>query len=480
MKILLIYPGTMGAPFLEMPLQLVYLADPLQRAGYEVEIFDCRIKNYKKIKNENWLFVGVTVITGLPIKYALKVSKHIKALNPKIPVIWGGVHPTLLPEETLETSGGCVDYVVCGHADSTIVYIARGIEKGTLDKKIILCNQSNISMDDISIDLPYGLLDLKRYRTAVFPIHTSRGCPYQCAFCYNTSYYGNCRWQSKSAQRVLAEIDYIYKLYKPKELSFCSEDEFFISKQRVLDICNGLIERNYNIKWNAFCRYNNFEKFTSEEIQLIEKSGCILLGLIVENNSRVRNDIINKNITDEQIYKVTSCIAKTNIQQSVGFMSCVPGETKKDLLEVFEIIDKLYKINPKVHVNYIVMYSPFPGTPLFNIVINDYGYKPPMSLDEWSKFKLFRIDGVTWQSKEYVKMCKTLSLISRFPFYKKEFKLSSVNEVIESSRFSSLPIKILYYLFTKIAMWRWKHKYFRYQIEFDILAKVLEYTRGYV
>ncbi|HDY90021.1 MAG TPA: B12-binding domain-containing radical SAM protein [bacterium] len=318
-KILLIYPGVKNQLYPEIPLQLLYLASPLLDAGYDVEIWDCRLKDYRDIPNIDWLFVGVTSVSGGILKHAIAVSKHMKSLDPHIPVVWGGVHATLLPDQTIDTSGGCVDKVIKGEGEIAIVELAQALSGGGEEKKIITGSKP-VDMNKIPIELPYYLLDMKKYITSTFPIHTSRGCPHRCGFCYNTAFYGNRRWRWKSANRVLEEIDYVVRHFHPQTISFAWEDEFFINKKRVLDICKGLIKRDYNIKWESFCRFDDLDEFNADKISLLEESGCNSLSLGIEGDNFIRNRIICKYISIEQIISATKKLSKTKIREVVSFM----------------------------------------------------------------------------------------------------------------------------------------------------------------
>ncbi len=357
--------------------------------------------------------------------------------------------------------------------------IARMLSGGVtaLIKKINV--STKVDIDKLPIELPYHLLDIDRYRTSTFPIQTSRGCPYQCGFCYNTAFYGNRKWRSKSADRVLDEIGYIIDKFNPDTISFTWEDEFFINKQRVLDICTGMVARGYDIKWESFCRFDDLDKFTQQEVAVLEMSGCSSLAFGAEGNDFVRNSIIKKGITDEQITSVTLKLGKTNIRQVVSFMCCLPGERSVDLYQLYNLIDHIVRLNPNLYINGITLYTPFPGTPLFKLITDHYGYKPPASLEECSNFKMYRNMNIPWQSGEYANKCKTLSMLSRFPFWKKTFSYSDISTIIEGARLKSPLVKFVYYLYAHSAMLRWKLKWFGFPVEYWLLEKVLLKTRGF-
>jgi anaerobic magnesium-protoporphyrin IX monomethyl ester cyclase len=174
-----------------------------------------RLEDYQHFQVGHPVFVGISRMSGLQIKYALEFARYVRMQNPSCPLVWGGVHPTLLPEQT--TKNDFVDIVVRGEGEliikdlanaltlnrpienvAGITYETNGVIKSNSDGKII-------DLDAIPITLPYELLQMDRYpsfKSGRFHIQTSRGCPHRCGFCYNSIFNKN-RWRGKSAKRVL-------------------------------------------------------------------------------------------------------------------------------------------------------------------------------------------------------------------------------------------------------------------------------------
>ena len=169
---------------------------------------------------------------------------------PSCPLVWGGVHPTLLPEQT--ASNDFVDIVVRGEGEliikdlanaltenrpievvAGITYAINGTIKSNPDGQII-------DLDAIPIALPYELLQMDRYpsfKSGRFHIQTSRGCPHRCGFCYNSIFNKN-RWRGKAAKRVLDEIEYILKKYPHIKIIDPIDDNVFVDELRVEEICH--------------------------------------------------------------------------------------------------------------------------------------------------------------------------------------------------------------------------------------------------
>jgi anaerobic magnesium-protoporphyrin IX monomethyl ester cyclase len=490
-KVLLVYPGILSNFFPEIPMPLIYIAWALKKAGYEPEIFDMRLDDFKKIRHADYLFIGITSMTGIMIKEAIKFVKYIKGMNSAVPIVWGGVHVSMLPEQSLMSP--YVDIVVRGEGELTVQELAGALErgadlsgiKGISYKKsgAVFSNPDRefMDLDTIDIELPYELLDMSRYTLEYFPVHTSRGCPYRCGFCYNLS-FNKRKWRFKSAARVLREIEYVIGRFKCRAIAFFTEDEFFIDVRRVKEICEGMVQRDLNITWASFCRFDSFKKVDDDMLKLLEKSGCTYLSFGAESGSkRILDEVICKDIKIEDTMEGTAKLAKTDITQVVSFMSGLPTETDADMALSFDLIDRLAEINPKIYFNGIVLYTPYPGTTLYERIKKDYNYRSPSSLEEWADFRIFRDVGNNWHSKQYIKKYKGISILTRFPFWRKEMRMKDIEKsVLGGERFTKFPINIIYWTLSNIAIWRWKHRYFKFQIEWNLLEFVLEHIRGFV
>lgn len=489
-KVLLVYPGGFNSIFPELPMSILYLSWALKKSGFEVQVLDTRVDNYKEIKVNDYLFCGISTMTGSMIKNGLKVAKHLRSLDPRVPIVWGGIHVTLLPEQSLADT--LVDIIVRGEGEATIQDLAVSLKDGRSldhipgisykkDGKIIHNpDRKFIDLNEIDIKLPYDLFKIEKYAVQTFPVHTSRGCPFRCGFCYNTA-FNKRSWRYKKSEKVLDEIEYVVKLTGAKRISFTWEDEFFISVERVREICAGLIERKIGVEWESFCRFDSFQKVDDNLLGLMEKSGCVTLSFGGESGSqRVLDEIINKDIKVEQIIEATKRLSKTSIKQVVSFISGLPGLSEDDMKLTFELMDRLVVINPKILLNGIFLYTPYPGTPLFNKIIKEYNYRIPDSLEKWGDFGIYRNVNNVWCDRKTAKKYKIISVLTRFPFWKKDFSFKDISMVMESSRFSRFPFNVVYYMFARMAIFRWDHKFFKFPVEWLLLEKLLEKMRGFV
>ncbi len=237
-KIILFFPKLESKALL-LPASLLYVAAPLVEKGYEVKIIDQRLEKdwqnllIKELKDRP-LAVGISAKTGKQIFYGLEASRVVKE-NSKVPVIWGGVHPTLLPEQTLQNP--YIDFVVIGEGERTFLNLIQKLEAGDNYEDLdgigfkknnqTVCNPPKefLNLDDLP-EIPYQLVDIEKYiakksfasgkeaRNIAF--YTSRGCPHRCAFCYNKE-FNKQRWRGESAPRVVERIKEMIAEYLPDQ-----------------------------------------------------------------------------------------------------------------------------------------------------------------------------------------------------------------------------------------------------------------------
>ncbi|MEK6793388.1 MAG: radical SAM protein [Spirochaetota bacterium] len=490
-KILLVYPGVFDSPFPELPMPLLYLSWALKKHGYIVDILDTRLTDFRSVTDLSpYLFAGISTMTGSMITHALAFASHARALAPALPLVWGGIHPTLLTEETLADTH--VDIIVRGEGETTVCELADALSSGaSLDtiagvsfkrggEMIHNPERPFLDMNTFDPELPYELFDLKRYTVSPFPVHTSRGCPHRCGFCYNMA-FNHRRWRSKNAARTLDEIAYIVKRFNPAHICFTWEDEFFINVPRVREIAEGLLSRSITVSWESFCRFDSFTRVDDEALKVMERSGLRLLSFGGESGSeRMLDTVICKDIKLDQVREATRRLSRTSIRQVISFMSGLPGETDEDMSKTFSFMDELATINGTIYFNGVFLYTPYPGTPLFERIVREYGYRPPTSFSAWGNFGIYRDVGATWYKPRYLKKYRAVSILTRFPFWKKEFALSDVKRGIVPERFARFPLNLVYFFYTRMAMFRWKHRWFRFAFEWSLLERMLARVRGFV
>ena len=478
-EVLLVFPGKYKAPDPQVPLALLYLASPLQHAGYKVRILDMRMENYRETNIGKPVFVGISCMSGLQIRYALDFARKVRAENSAVPIVWGGVHPTLLPEQTVASD--FVDVVVRGEGETVVAELADNFALGEplddvagitfkVNGKIISNPDALLTdLDAIPVELPYDLLPMDRYpavKSGRIHIQTSRGCPHKCGFCYNTI-FNKRAWRGKSASRVLDEMEYILKRFPDTKIIDPIDDNVFVDPKRVEKICNGMLERDLKVAWRANCRFDYLSTYSKEFISLLAKAGCVELDFGGETGSDRLQKFICKDVTAEQMLQSVGHLKEwaPTIEPYVSWMSGLPSETDQDLNATFDLMDHMVEANPRTQHYGIFVYTPFPSPVLEQLSSN---FKPPQTLEEWGNVDVFHFKP-PWHTRKQVSKLETISAVTRLAFYPGE----RIKE-------RGLGFRVSYGVINRMARFRWRHRYFGLPVELRIVNAIAKKLKGYL
>jgi radical SAM superfamily enzyme YgiQ (UPF0313 family) len=438
-----------------------------------------RLEDYRHTGIGDPLFIGISCMSGLQIKYALEFARYARLHNPSTPLVWGGVHPTLLPEQTV--SHDLVDIVVRGEGELIVKDLANALaEDQPLDDVAGITYSMNgtiksnpdgktIDLDDIPVDLPYELLHMEKYpsfKSGRFHVQTSRGCPHRCGFCYNSLFNKN-RWRGKSAKRVLAEIEYIIHRFPHIQIIDPIDDNVFADEYRVNQICEGLIDRKLAVHWRANCRFDYLATYDKEFLQLLEQAGCVELDFGGESGSDRLQQLICKDVTSEEMLESVDHLRRwaPSIEPYVSWMSGLPGETDEDLAKTFDLMDRLCQVNPKTQHYGIFVYTPFPSPVMKHLPPE---FNAPQTLEDWGNIHVFHFNP-PWHSTAQVEKLHTISAVTRLAFYPE----SRIKE-------RDLAYKFAYAIMNRIARYRWRHRNFSFPIELRVADAVARRFKGFL
>ncbi|MBI3601115.1 MAG: B12-binding domain-containing radical SAM protein [Nitrospinae bacterium] len=377
----------------ELHLGFLWMAAYLIKDGWKVQILDCRWQDYKSFDYGDVLFVGISTVTGVQILNGLEVARHVRKMNPEIPLVWGGPHPTIMPEQTLKNE--LVDIIVIGEGEKTVSELANFFSgQGKLESILgigykkdgnIFINPHRPFLDMDEIDfLPYDIFDADKYGFYdAIPYHSSRGCPYECTFCHNRV-VNKRSWRRQSTERLLDIMGKWIAVYRPKYVNFY-EDEFSIDRKRLEKICQGFIDRNFNVRWYATGRMNTFSQYDDELLILLKKSGVERIAFGVESGSEKVLQHIKKQITIDNIFETVDKCKKFDIVPVISFIIGFPSEDREDRRKTIKIINELKRIYPLADINGVFLYTPYPGTQTFEEAVK-HGLQSPKCLEEWGDF----------------------------------------------------------------------------------------------
>jgi len=408
--------GVKGIP----PLGLLYLATALKKNGHEVKIIHYEASQAERIIAETIEYgpdlVGMSVFTGNNNGAYIDLSNALKQKGFKI--IWGNAHPSLLPEQVLAEHS--IDFVVIGEGEETLLELVDNIDEKEKYKNIlglaykdnngqIVINQKRnfINLDDYLID--WSLIDINKYLVPYFSnrfkrtlaVTTSRGCPYNCQFCYNLV-FNNRRFRAHAADKLIKNLKPIIEKYNIDGIRFY-DDNFFVDKDRAFEIVKGL-----GLPYTAETRV---EYITPDFIERLKTTNCQEVMFGFESGSeRIINEVIKKGSTKQDIIRTVKLFKDTNIMVAGSMIFGLPTETKEEYFMTMKFIVELLDINPNLAFT-CGWYLPYPGTALFEKA-KEMGFKPPETSREWDKFDRWRrnyeMEWLDWDYHQAVKYSRII------------------------------------------------------------------------
>jgi len=389
MKTILLRPFVDSSLGNSPPLSLMYISSYLKSKNLKVKLIDnCidrkRITNFslndiwiKKIINEIKAYspdiIGITLFSN-ELKDIAALSKLLKKEIPYVNIVLGGPHPTTMPQETLEQIPHC-DIVIRGEGELVMYNLiktlssdkdlkkVKGISFKRKNDKIHHCNDAEIinNLDEFPFPDRNSLIHnykKRNYGSILygFPsdtLITSRGCPFQCNFCFKVCN----KYRSRSPENVLKEIDWIMKNISPRSIQIM-DDSFTIERERCMKILDLLIERNYP------CRFKIRSRVTGIDEELLKKMKKAKVETIVygfESGSQKMLDSFNKKTTVEQNIRACKLTKKAGINCFGDMILFYPGEDKDTLKETEQFIKKAKPTGVKFYV-----LTPLPKTKIYN------------------------------------------------------------------------------------------------------------------
>ncbi|MDP2939854.1 MAG: radical SAM protein [Candidatus Omnitrophota bacterium] len=374
------------------PLGLLALAPILKQKGLSVEVISGAFRDaHQRLEDtiKRCRYFGVSSMTGPYLKMAIDVSKAVKRKYPHIPIIWGGVHATLLYEETIKED--YVDVIVRGMGEDTLWSLIEALEKGLplsnikgitykINGRII--SNSDIDIPDINKFPSFDYSDFLSYRDDIseLPYISSRGCPYGCTFCVASKLY-NRKYYFYSAERMFEDISGLVDAFGCNRFTFW-DDNLFVIKDRLKNFCRLLVDNDIKIKWSAFCHCDLFLKYDDEMVRLMKEAGLENISFGAESGSLKILNLIKKKITPEQI---VSCVLRTkefNIDADFTFMTGFPQETMDDFKQTLSLFKEMLKINPDISIR-LFAFTPYPKIPILEQEPSLAQYFPN-TIDSWA------------------------------------------------------------------------------------------------
>ena len=391
-RIALIHVKVMDAP--DPPLGLMSIAGVLKQQGYEVRIWD-------EFKNEAFLqqvrdygpdLIGFSVLSS-QMAWAKRLTARLHA-QLACPVVWGGIHPSVLSEDCLRNGGA--DVVVIGEGEATflelvqrwatdawqdvrgLAYLAAGEFVQTPARELI--------PDLDTLPFPdYGMLDLQRvfippgsvrghFLRATAHISTSRGCPNRCIYCNCPTLFGT-RVRKRSAANVVAEIKALTGRFPQVEGIWFVDDTFTTYPSWVEEFCDRMIAAGLQrLVWSCQTRVTHVRPGM---LHKMKAAGCVQVEYGLESGCDRVLQVIKKNVRTGQMREAVALAKQAGLDVFGTFMLGNPTETEAEMEQTFAFAKSL----PLDGCRFFFT-TPFPGTELYTLAQQQHWLSADYAFDE--------------------------------------------------------------------------------------------------
>lgn len=427
MKIVLVFPPVTRpcdfdnnrlrvSPF--FPLGIAYLASAIREAGYEVMIRDYLIEYFDEIgqryggskirygasddliiedlKKTKADVVGISCLFSAQEFDAGLLCRLARKALPMATIIMGGPHAGASSAELLRNAPE-LDIVVLGEGERSILECLRALDSHSdfsnidglvwraKDGSIRKQEKSSYIMNLDTLPMPaLGLFNMSLYfkkgkahnaprANPCAPIVTSRGCPYQCAYCALGNHWGR-KQRMRSSGNVLKEVKILVEEYGVKEIHF-EDDNLTSDRKRALEIFRGMRDANWDIIWTSPSGLSVAD-LDEELIIAMKESGCYSISLAIENGDQeVLTKLMHKPVRLIRVKEVVQLTRKHNLLVKGFFILGYPGETRETMKKTIDFARSL-----ELDWSFFFIATPIPHTEMWEISVKK-GYLDPSKYD---------------------------------------------------------------------------------------------------
>ncbi len=376
-------------------LAVEYLASYLKQHGHQAELvfdpyifgseainlpvlanlFDTKKEIIQQVLAKEPDVVGFSLFT-FNYQRALHLARELKKFKPNLPIIFGGIHPTCVPEQVIQEE--CVDMVCVGEGEEALADFLNSLQirqsrydiKNIWFKKEgqIIQNPLRHLIDDLD-QLPFPDKELFYQVYSGFKkdylILSSRGCPFKCAYCANHVLHKIYQGlgpiiRRRSPENVIQELVWAKHNFKPGQVTFV--DDIFVQSFDWLERFISLYQEKINLPYVVLTHpiYVDFKT-----AKLLKDSGCYLLMFGIQSASEdIRQIILNRAGTNEQIEAAAQACQRAKLHFSIDHIFNIPGEGASEYLEALKFYNQL---RPSIINSFWLQY--FPKTEIIQTAI---------------------------------------------------------------------------------------------------------------
>lgn len=380
------------------PLGLLCLSAVLEDAGFATEVFDLAVRPEREAallagaRDGRFAWVGFSAMTPA-VPLVRELAEKIRALDPALPLVIGGVHASALPERTLRELP--LTAVVVGEGSAPALTLAARFADGRRD----LADIAGVAAleDDIFRHAPpdpdanqrppcrpnWDRIDLADYQrcppqyirrhAVVAPVAMTRGCPHQCRFCAVPSFSGR-RLARRDPVEVVDEIQYLAREKGVGEIHLL-DDNFNVNLDYAKTVLREWARRDLGLVWKTPIGLW-IHAYDDEWFDLLRRTGCYQVGFGIESGAPEILDRVAKKIDLDAVPGILARYRAAGISTFGFFILGLPGETPDTVARTIRFACAA----PLDHVH-VSQFTPYPGSVLFDEIAAREG-----ALPDWDRF----------------------------------------------------------------------------------------------
>lgn len=361
------------------PIAIGYLSPIAKELGHQTFFCSLDISDFMATVDEIKPDVIAYSVNIIGFKKTVEANQNAKEVH-NFTSIMGGPHPTFSPE-TFSESGMdayCIgegeyafrDFLIkveqCDSFDDVENLITK--ERANPVRPLI-SNLDGLPLPDR--DLVFSSTNLQHSSRKIFVV--SRGCPFKCAYCYNSYYRKLYKGKGPavrrfSVERVLQEIEDVKKKYRMDFIKFADDCFAFKADDWLKEFADEYSKR-IGIPFNCYLRVDTV---SGAMLKLLKKAGCFSVMLSVDSTSRhVREDILKREMRSEDIAERLKLLRQYGINTVVNYMLAVPGSTLQDDLDTIKLSKEAKVTYPAYSIT-----VPMKNTDLYYYTIEEHHIDP--------------------------------------------------------------------------------------------------------
>jgi radical SAM superfamily enzyme YgiQ (UPF0313 family) len=361
-------------------------------------------------------------------RHSVHIQKTYNQKTRSIPVIWGGMHPTIVWKQTVKEP--YIDIVVSGEAELTLPHVLMGlINKNELPARKLVLVRTPAQLDDFrphweAVDLPkylfpeshsvHAQVEFKK-QNIFYYLLTSRGCTYKCNFCWEVARTSSMieemkreeqmvdlAWRAHSDRWVEGQLACLEQRLNRKgaaidgiglwdDMIFGRGREEHIGRAR--RIFNIMRYRNYGYLLEArpnqliatSDRWNDAGVTREADLyKFLQKTGCMQVFVGTESGNQETLNLIQKGTKLKDYFRLVELSRDVGLPLRFSMIVGFPGESERSVNDTLDLIERLEE-EPYISVSGPKLFTPYPGTPQFDAAV-ERGMKVPKNTIEWSYY----------------------------------------------------------------------------------------------